>query len=416
MKPNAAFLYCVFTSLLFILFSLPLGAQNTITSAIAPDDPVIPNGYRIAAYLDCGAQMQSPGEAGPYVKMITGETFAFPGISGPIGDCAWDEKQVEAELTGLDPKKEYVLGVTWWDADKTGRCQSVKFGIGEPIVWTPVLPATQACAFNAGESTWARLQLPLTGGYAGKKQLRVAFVHETGPNAVVNELWLLEKTESVERKRVLIVTGDDYPGHVWRETCPPLAGILREDARLEIAITESPAILGSPLLTHYDAVVLHFKNYAERLPLSKEILSGLEQYVNSGHGMAMVHFGCGAFQELPDFVKIAGRIWNPSKRGHDPYGAFDVRITEPNHPITKDMKPFTTQDELYTCLDGATPIRVLCEATSKVDQQSYPMAFVVDNPRGRIFHCLLGHDVKAFSAPGVHELYRRAAAWAAGLK
>ncbi len=92
-----------------------------------------------------------------------------------------------------------------------------------------------------------------------------------------------------------------------------------------------------------------------------------------------------------------------------------MRVTEPNHPITKDLKPFTTEDELYTCLDGATPIRVLCEATSKVDQQVYPMAFVVDGAGGRVFHCILGHDEKALAAPGVHELYRRAAAWAAGL-
>ena len=33
---------------------------------------------------------------------------------------------------------------------------------------------------------------------------------------------------------------------------------------------------------------------------------------------------------------------------------------------------------------------------------------------GRVFHCVLGHDVQALSNPSVQELYRRGTAWAAG--
>jgi uncharacterized protein len=43
------------------------------------------------------------------------------------------------------------------------------------------------------------------------------------------------------------------------------------------------------------------------------------------------------------------------------------------------------------------------------------MAFVSQYGKGRTFHCLLGHDTKALSVPGVQELYRRGCAWAAGL-
>jgi type 1 glutamine amidotransferase len=57
---------------------------------------------------------------------------------------------------------------------------------------------------------------------------------------------------------------------------------------------------------------------------------------------------------------------------------------------------------------------VLAAATSKVDNRDYPMAFVLDYGKGRVFHCLLGHDVKALSEP-VCELFRRGAAWAAKL-
>ena len=63
---------------------------------------------------------------------------------------------------------------------------------------------------------------------------------------------------------------------------------------------------------------------------------------------------------------------------------------------------------------GERPINVLATARSKVDKKIYPMAFVFEHGKGRVFHCLLGHDVKAFRKPGVLELFRRGTAWAAG--
>jgi type 1 glutamine amidotransferase len=67
-------------------------------------------------------------------------------------------------------------------------------------------------------------------------------------------------------------------------------------------------------------------------------------------------------------------------------------------------------------LDGDAPIKVLVQAQSKVDQKQYPMAFVLEHGQGRVFHCPLGHDVKAFSVPAVGELFRRGTAWVAGLE
>jgi len=214
--------------------------------------------------------------------------------------------------------------------------------------------------------------------------------------------------------RVLIVTGVDIPGHKWRLTAPVLAGLLEKDPRIGVSIVEDPAFLASPKLHDYDVVVLHFKN---NKPLSRgqEALENLGRFVAAGKGLVLVHFACGAFQEQDGFVKLAGRVWNPKLRGHDKRGPFRVDITDADHPITAGMKPFDTNDELYTCLDGATPIKVLAQARSKVDKKLYPMAFVLNYGKGRVFHCVLGHDVKALNPPGVGELYRRGCAWAAGL-
>lgn len=58
---------------------------------------------------------------------------------------------------------------------------------------------------------------------------------------------------------------------------------------------------------------------------------------------------------------------------------------------------------------------MLAKATSKVDSKDYPMVLVNHYGQGRVFLCLLGHDVKALSVEAVQELYRRGTAWAAGL-
>jgi type 1 glutamine amidotransferase len=221
-----------------------------------------------------------------------------------------------------------------------------------------------------------------------------------------------------EGAKVLLVTGMDYPGHPWRQTAPTLKNLLEQDPRLKVRIVENPHALASPQLAAWDVVILHFQNWQTNGP-GPEARTNLLRLVTGGKGMMMTHFACGAwYQEWPEFVRLAGRVWFGPEGGrqHDPHGKFTVEITEVPHPITRGLQAFETVDELYTCLTGDTPIRVLAQARSKVDQKYYPMAFVVEPGRGRVFHTVLGHDVQAYTNHvAVGELLRRGCAWAAGL-
>jgi type 1 glutamine amidotransferase len=218
------------------------------------------------------------------------------------------------------------------------------------------------------------------------------------------------------RARVLLVTGMDYPGHLWRQTAPVLAEALRKDPRLEVFTVEDPHFLDSAALARYDAALLHFENWQQPAP-GLNARENLRRFVEGGKGVVLLHFACGAWHdEWPEFVNLAGRVWaGPNGRQHDPYGPFHVEIVKPDHPLVRGLAGFDTQDELYTCLTGDVPIQVLAQAKSKVDGKYYPMAFVADCGKGRSFHCTLGHDVKALSVPAVQELFRRGCAWAAGL-
>ena len=214
--------------------------------------------------------------------------------------------------------------------------------------------------------------------------------------------------------RVLVLTGNEL--HRWKETAPFLKKFLAADPRFAVELSEDLHLLASPKLRQYDVIVLNYMNWKSPDP-GEEARAGLKRFVEEGNGLVLVHFACGAFQGWPEFAKIAGRVWDPKLRAHDPHGKFTVEITDAQHPITQGFFPksFETTDELYTCLAGDQEIQVLAKATSNVDKRDYPMAFVLRYGKGRIFHCALGHDVRALTPEPVQDLYRRGAAWAAGL-
>ena len=223
-----------------------------------------------------------------------------------------------------------------------------------------------------------------------------------------------------KKVRVLLVTGMDYPGHVWRQTAPVIREALSRDSRLEIFTIEDPHFLDSSALARYDVMIMHWQNWEQPGP-GATARTNLQNWLEGGKGLVLVHFACGAWHgEWAQFDKVAGRVWfgsnpGPGKRQHDPYGTFKVEFPRADHPIAAGLSAFETTDELYTCLIGEHPIEVVARARSKVDDKDYPMAFTSTLGKGRTFHCTLGHDVKALSVPEVQELYRRGTAWAAGV-
>lgn len=367
-----------------------------------------PDGHQQVAYLDCGWSDSSSGTR-IVILRTAGEPYQFGGTDNPLATMDFG-KTVSYEITGLDAKAEYVIGFSAWDTDLNGRRQS--FSINGTVLLGDFAPL----AYLADKPTCTRIHLPLPKALISDSKATVSMQSLAGPNAVISELWLLRRdAEAPAKKRVLILTGDDFKGHHWRATETEFARILRADPRLEVTISESPSLLDSPVLSSYDAVFLHFKNYTERLPTKESLWKNLEAYVRGGGGLVIAHFGCGALQEWNGFVDVAGRVWDPKKRGHDPYGEFMVRILPTPHPATKGIADFKTRDELYTCLSGDTKIEVLADAVSKADQSVHPMAFTLTPGKGRVFQSPLGHDLGALESQGTRALYLQGTLWAAGI-
>ena len=212
--------------------------------------------------------------------------------------------------------------------------------------------------------------------------------------------------------RVLIVTGVDYPGHPWRTQAIELRKAFQASPHIEVRLAEDIEVLGTDLIFDYDVLMLNFKNYD---PLKREdaAKNNLTRFIREGGGLMYFHFTGGAFEGWPEYQQIAGRVWNPEFRAHDPYQEFIVTIVQKEHPIMQGIADFRITDELYTCLDGQREIEVLAEAKSSVDNKMYPMAFIFTEGKGRGFHTVLGHDGKAFNAPELTTMMQNAAIWCA---
>jgi type 1 glutamine amidotransferase len=235
-------------------------------------------------------------------------------------------------------------------------------------------------------------------------------------NLVVLSIWATataqESTKADKPIRVLIVTGVDYEGHLWKQTAPAVQSVLERDRRIEARIVEDPEFLASPAVSDYDVIFLHFKNY-HPFRRDKEIRDNLVSLVQQGKGLVAIHLACGAFENWPEYANLVGKVLDKTSL-HDPRGPFDIHIVEKDHPITRGMKDFQADDELYRCLVDGRPVQLLATARSKVTGKDYPMAFTFEYGKGRVFHTPLGHDPRAIEIPGVAQLLQRGCLWAAG--
>lgn len=213
--------------------------------------------------------------------------------------------------------------------------------------------------------------------------------------------------------QVLLVTGDDVPSHNWKETSVATCEVLVKSGRFDVRVSEKPTDLDSAeTLKGYDVILLGL--YNKNLPtLSDQAKQNLINFVKSGKGLVVQHLASASFKEWPEFGKLCGRYWVMRTSGHGPRSVFDVRVTGKDHPITKGLENFKTDDELYAKLQGNEPIQVLAEADSDWSKKTEPLAFVLNYGQGRVFHHCFGHDRKAIMTPNVQKIIARGTEWAA---
>jgi uncharacterized protein len=219
-------------------------------------------------------------------------------------------------------------------------------------------------------------------------------------------------SEGADKVKVLIVTGFDAGAHKWEESAKLNQAILQESGRFEVAVSTDKNVFASPKLSDYDVLVLNFGFWNEPEP-SEEGKAGLINYVKGGGNVVALHFACSSFQKWKEYGDMLGRVWVKGVGGHGPYGEFTVKIQNTDHPVTKGLTDFTTEDELYAKLSGDAEIQVLATADSAWSGKTEPIVFVRTYGKGRVLQNVLGHGTDAKQNPSYKQLLRRGVEWAA---
>jgi len=226
----------------------------------------------------------------------------------------------------------------------------------------------------------------------------------------------------------LILTGNNYPGHIWQETTPVLKKALEKDGAIHVDVSTNINDLHQYDLRDYDFLVFNYCNWEVPNPLWNTSKEALKDYVEHGGGLMFIHFSNGAFHyslpeagesDWPYYRKLCRRVWDHDGGSiHDKFGAFTVNVLDDQHEITSGISDFQIEDELYYNQKGDEDIHVLMTAKSKDTGKDEPQAFIyeVGSPHSspaRVFQTVLGHDAQALEVTELQEVLLRAGKWCA---
>ena len=215
------------------------------------------------------------------------------------------------------------------------------------------------------------------------------------------------------KTKVLLITGEDVSAHNWAETTAATREVLDAAGKFEVTVVENLAPLESAeQLAKYDVIFLN-RCHRSATP-GEQAKANLLEFVKSGKGLVVQHLASASFADWPEFRKMVGRYWVFKQSGHGPRSPFQVHVADKEHPVTKGVADFETDDELYAKLQGDEPVTVLATSDSDWSKRTEPMVMVKEYGKGRVFNHTFGHDGKAVKIPGVAQVIVQGTLWAAG--
>lgn len=162
----------------------------------------------------------------------------------------------------------------------------------------------------------------------------------------------------------------------------------------------------------------------------------LEETVAEGTPILFCHGLHPCFRDWPEMEKMIGLLWRQTAF-HGDFNTCPVHIQAHEHPITRGVEDFQTEDELFCRLENVwnVPMEVLATAWSDPERESrwgfkgsgmeepilttgtYGKARTVDFLLGHIWPFYTGHGLMettaiAYEPPQVKTLFLRSCEWA----
>ena len=171
-------------------------------------------------------------------------------------------------------------------------------------------------------------------------------------------------------------------------------------------------------LDFFDAVVFYTTG---ELELDAEQKAALLAFVrDEGKGFLGIHSAVDTFYQWPEYGELIGAYFD----GH-PWNVFPARVIveDPAFPATRHLpRSFVLRDEIYQMRNFSRDrVRVLLrldEATVDLKKAGvkradgdFPLAWVREYGKGRVFYSAFGHTEESWADPGIRKLLVEALRW-----
>lgn len=187
-------------------------ASSPVTAADSPQFPLLPfnekavgeriqslakeapEGAKLVAFLDCGAQLETAKDSPVGIKKLKGDAYKFQADEAKVPATQptifFGVDRVVFELSGIDRTGGYLVGLTWWDFDASGRAQMVMVASQGNRNVRIAVPTIGLPDFTKSKKLPAQKQFTLPATFAKDGKMQIAVVHAAGANAVISELWI----------------------------------------------------------------------------------------------------------------------------------------------------------------------------------------------------------------------------------
>ena len=156
---------------------------------------------------------------------------------------------------------------------------------------------------------------------------------------------------------------------------------------IDFVYTEKISDLAPANLATYDALFL-FNNLDT---VGTKNSGYVKDYVDGGKGLMVVHCGIVFANPLP----ILDTVFGGRFARHDT-GIFQAKITMPEHPAMKGVKPFRAWDETYEHRMTTSDKTVLM-IRDTLNAAPEPWTWVRNQGKGRFYYTASGHDARVWT-------------------
>ncbi|WP_017811033.1 MULTISPECIES: ThuA domain-containing protein [Paenibacillus] len=199
--------------------------------------------------------------------------------------------------------------------------------------------------------------------------------------------------------------GEDAPYHPLDQVENHIRDLM--PAGWELHTSDDYDMLEMERLEAYDLCIVYTDAFNKKI--NPRHAAGIITYVVNGGGLLILHCGVSLQETRYELKQLMGAQYG----GHEEYGALEMHIASPGHPIMKGIHSFVMEEEPYefTLLPGAERT-ILMEYTMNGD--TWPAAWCSHYGMGRTVYLMPGHHAASFDYPEYRTMIAQSICWVAG--